>query len=66
MPKHKQTIMDDNALRAFYKACGLDPKVIEGAIKVRYQEPPKTNDRESDIAKRMRGEQIPQRMRRGK
>jgi hypothetical protein len=66
MPKHNQSIMDDNDLRAFYKACGLHPKIIEGAIKTRYQEPPKTAGRETDLVKRLRGEQIPQKMRRAK
>jgi len=38
MPKHKESVLDDNALRAFYQSCGMSPKVTEGAIKARYEE----------------------------
>jgi hypothetical protein len=66
MPKPRTSVSGDNALREFYEACGLEPKIIEGAIRQRYQQPPKTNDRESEIAKRLRGERIPPKIRRAK
>lgn len=40
MPKHnKKVVLDDNSLRAFYKACGMSAQIIEGAIRQRYEEP---------------------------
>jgi hypothetical protein len=66
MPKQKKREADDNALRAFYEACGLAPKIIEGAIEARYEEPTKVAGRETDIAKRLRGQRIPPKMRRSK
>jgi hypothetical protein len=38
MPKHKESVLDDNALRAFYHSCGVSPRITEGAIKARYEE----------------------------
>jgi hypothetical protein len=58
--------MDDNALRAFYVACGLEPKVIESAINKRYVEPPKTARRETNLAKRLRSDRNPPNRRKGK
>ena len=55
MPKHKVSVYGDNALREFYEACGLAPETIEGAIKIRYQEPPPvTAARETNLVKRLR------------
>jgi hypothetical protein len=54
MPKHnKVSVYGDNALREFYEACGLAPETIEGALKVRYREPPVTAARETHLAKRL-------------
>lgn len=39
MDRQRITVSADTELRAFYAACGLDPKTIEGAIKARHQEP---------------------------
>jgi hypothetical protein len=39
MDKQRDTASADTELRAFYAACGLTQKIIEGAIKARYQEP---------------------------
>jgi hypothetical protein len=39
MPKHKKSPEADKTLRAFYKACGLSPQIIEGAIRQRYETP---------------------------
>jgi hypothetical protein len=39
MPKHNKSASDDEALRALYKACGLAPDIIEGAIRQRYEKP---------------------------
>jgi hypothetical protein len=39
MPKHNVSVSGDNALREFYEACGLSPRTIEGAIRLRYEEP---------------------------
>jgi hypothetical protein len=40
MRKVKESMSGDNALRAFYLSCGLDPQKVEMAIKMRYEEPP--------------------------
>jgi hypothetical protein len=67
MPKHnKKVVLDDNALRAFYKACGLSPKTIEGAIKTRYEEPTNFIAREKSgaaVKPRMSASEIPPKMR---
>jgi hypothetical protein len=39
VPKRQKSPEADNTLRAFYEACGMDPKTIEGAIKQRYEKP---------------------------
>ena len=51
MPEYNtKMILDDNALRAFYEACGLSPKIIEGAIRQRHEEPLNFAAREKAIA----------------
>jgi hypothetical protein len=47
--RKKISVADDNALRAFYEACGVSPTVIEGAIKTRYEEPTSDANREKAI-----------------
>jgi hypothetical protein len=39
MTKLRTSVSGDNALRAFYEACGVSPVIIERTIKARYQEP---------------------------
>ena len=46
MPKHRPSALDDNILRAFYDFCGLAPRIVEAAIKKRYEEPTNSIGRE--------------------
>jgi hypothetical protein len=48
--RKKISVADDNALRAFYEACGVSRPVIEGAIKTRYEEPTSGANRGKAIA----------------
>jgi hypothetical protein len=59
MSKQTKLVSDDAALRAFYEECGLTPKIIDEALKARFQEPTKACTRETDLAKRMRGKRTP-------
>jgi hypothetical protein len=64
--KQRKSSPGDAALREFYQACGLSTDTIEGAIKTRYRDPTKTAPRETDIAKRLRGDRILRTVRRAK
>ena len=53
MGKLRNSVTGDRALREFYEACGLSPEIIEGAIKLRYQEPTTVANRNRAIAEVM-------------
>ena len=46
MATPRKSIEDDNGLRLFYEACGLSHATIERAIKCRYEEPRKVENRD--------------------
>jgi hypothetical protein len=39
MSRLRNNVAGYRSLREFYEACGLSPEIIEGALKLRYEEP---------------------------